>query len=728
MAMIPTSRIFALIRTLRPVLLTLIGGFALTMLASRWISSQARNDAQTLLDLATRMTVQQVESRLATQVELLRGLQSAFQANPTLSRQTFHEILEQQNIRQRVPGFIAIGLARAAAQNNDSIPVIDYLYPANTAIARRQGFDPFAQAAQRAALSLARSEARGIASPPMRLGESQNAPLGFMLHYPIFQPAGEKPYYLGSLTAIYQIEQILSETESGQQAQIGRLRLYDVGGSSGSKAGANEQLLHTTRFQLRDEDSLCASHLINIPGRQWRLEACSSPALMIPQYRDNLWLCWFVGSALSLLAGGLLWYQKKARDNAAQLVEEINADLRQHEKRQTQLEFLLRETHDPVVIRDEKGRIDYMNPAAVHHFGQNQKSREQISEPLLVSAELGELQESTIIPCSRCNDQGQLIHYEAILHPMRDVNGQYIGSALIAHDLTRRMRQAEELRKANEHLSDLLELSSDWLWEQDAEGRFTLVSGGPFKAHDINPACMTKRSPWERGHMEQSELEAAAHHQAIEQHRSYRDFVYTLESGNEQRTISLSGKPVFNDAGDYIGYRGIGQDISALHGARMLAQAEKLRMLATLESISDGVITTDLTGRIDYMNPVAIALIGREPQEAIGQPVDQVFQVVDLSTRMPLPSLSRQVLASGAAPQHYRNSMLLNRFGLSFLIQEAAACIRDQHSDAIGSVLVFRDLSDWLGQTRRPPEPDQEKSDKNQIVTKSIKQAFKQLG
>lgn len=386
MAMIPTSRIFALIRTLRPVLLTLLGGFALTMLASRWISSQARNDAQTLLDLATRMTVQQVESRLATQVELLRGLQSAFQANPTLSRQTFHEILEQQNIRQRVPALSPLALPRRT-QNNDSIPVIDYLYPANTAIARRQGFEnPFAQAAQRAALSLARSEARGIASPPMQARPERAARL--------YAALSDFSACRGKTVLPWLADRDLSdradpvETESGQQAQIGRLRLYDVGGSSGSKAGANEQLLHTTRFQLRDEDSLCASHLINIPGRRWRLEACSSPALMIPQYRDNLWLCWFVGSALSLLAGGLLWYQKKARDNAAQLVEEINADLRQHEKRQTQLEFLLRETHDPVVIRDEKGRIDYMNPTAVRHFGQNQKSREQISEPLLVSAEL----------------------------------------------------------------------------------------------------------------------------------------------------------------------------------------------------------------------------------------------------------------------------------------------------------------------------------------------------
>lgn len=709
--MIPTTRIFALMRTLLPPLLTVLGGFALTLLASRWISNQARNDAQTLIDLAARMTAQQVESRLATQVELLRGLQSAFQASPTLSRRTFHNILELQNIQQRVPGFIAIGFTRAAAQNGDTAPPPDYLYPANTALARLPGFAPFAQAASRAAPSLARHEARSIASPPMRLGESPNAPLGFMLHYPVFQPDREQPRYLGSLTAIYQIEPILSETKSGQPAPIGRLRLYDVGESSRGEAGPNEQLFHETRFQSRDDDSLCASRLINIPGRQWRLEACSAPALIIPQHQDNLWLCWFVGGALSLLVGGLLLYQKKARDIATQLVEEINADLSQHEKRQFQLEFLLREAHDPVVIRDEKGRIEYTNPAALRHFGQNQNSLEHMSEPLLVSAELGELQEPTVIPCSRHNSQGKLHHYEAVLQPMRDANGQYIGSALIAHDVTRRMRQTEELRKANEHLSDLLELSSDWLWEQDAQGRFTLVSGGPFKTHDINPAYMTSRSPWERGHMEQSEQEAAIHHQAIEQRRSYRDFVYILGSGSEQRAISLSGKPIFNESGDYIGYRGIGQDISALHGARMLAQSEKLRMLATLESISDGVITTDLTGRIDYMNPVAIALIGREPQEALGQPVDQVFQVIDLSTRMPLPSLSRQVLASNNAPQHYRNSMLLNRFGLSFLIQEAAACIRDQHCDTLGSVLVFRDLSDWLGQTSRPPE---HKVDKNQ--------------
>lgn len=286
---------------------------------------------------------------------------------------------------------------------------------------------------------------------------------------------------------------------------------------------------------------------------------------------------------------------------------------------------------------------------------------------------------------------------------MRDAYGRYTGSTLVARDVTRRMAQSEALRKTNERLSDLLELSSDWLWEQDAEARFTHISGGYFKVRDINPAHLIGLSRGELGYSGLSENEWETHHRAIEEHRPYRDFVFSLRGGREPIVVSVSGKPVFDDAGYFIGYRGVGRDITALHQAKMIAQSEKQRVLATLESLSDGIITTDLAGRIDYMNPVAIALTGRELQETLGQPIEMIFQVVDPATRLPLPSLPRQVLANNNAPMRHRSAVLLNRFGLTFTIQEAIACIRDEKGDVMGSVVVFRDLSDWIGQAAKLP-------------------------
>ena len=64
---------------------------------------------------------------------------------------------------------------------------------------------------------------------------------------------------------------------------------------------------------------------------------------------------------------------------------------------------------------------------------------------------------------------------------------------------------------------------------------------------------------------------------------------------------------------------------------------EKDRAQVTLASIGDGVIRTDAAGVIDYLNPVAERLTGWSAAEACGQPVDQVFRVIDEGTSKPIP-------------------------------------------------------------------------------------------
>lgn len=738
---------FNVFRRLRTFWLTLFCGLLLTQLAALWINDLIKRDSLAVLGQMAGMAGLQVENRLAAQAEVLRGLQGVFVANPNLDRASFREILDSQNILSRLPGFVAIGFARsvpreelnrflAATRNFRGIgqpayqeysihPLtgqpytlpIDFLYPINASTISYLGLDLLSITDNRAALSTSRDEGRGIASPPLPLGGAADKTPSILVHYPVYS-AGLKPLtvaerqqrYLGSLTAIYRIDQVLSSIESSLMSRLGRTRLYDTGGALDRSGRRPEQLLFETFRTQAGPAELCASRIINLPGRQWRLEACSAQWQISPHRQESLWLCWLIGGSFALLFGGVLQMRKKSQDLANQLAEDITADLRKHESRHRKLEMLTNEARDIIVVRDTRGRIEYANPAAQRRFHQDGRLLEQSTEPLLVSAELSELSEPMVVPCSHRDPLGGICHYEAMLVPMRDPYGKYMGSAMLARDVTRRIEQSEELRKTNARLADLLELSSDWLWEQDAESRFTHISGGYFKVRDVNPAHLIGRSRWELGHAGLTEAEWEAHRKAIEEHRPYRDFVFNLRGGRESIVVSVSGKPVFDDAGYFIGYRGVGHDITALHQAKMQAQSEKQRVLATLESLSDGIITTDLAGRIDYMNPVAIALTGRELQEAEGQPVEMIFQVVDQVTRLPLPSLPRQVLANNDVPIRYRNAVLLNRFGLTFTIQEAIACIRDDKGDVMGSVVVFRDLSDWIGQSANLPSPGAERN------------------
>lgn len=743
MTTLPTAvplirRLRQILHAARPLILALLCGFMLTVLVVLWVSKQITREAQDSLGQITDLAVLQIESRIAAQSEVLRGLQGVFIANPALERSTFREILDTQNILNRLPGFIALSFARqikktdtgtftAAVRNNQNgshaaymeyavhpetgystAQPIEFLYPLNTSTLPLLGLDLLGLAENRDPISISRDDGRGITSPPMKLDDLSDSPIGFMMHYPVYL-AGPKPQsvlerqirYLGSISVIYRADHILSAIEPALLNRTERVRLYDTGGSLNRATRSPERLLtQSIKDNFTENSVLCSNRLINLPARQWRFEMCAKTEQTLPAHKDYLWLSWLIGCGLSLLLGIGLLLHKKSHALAAQLADDITANLRRHKTRHLKLEMLADEARDILVIRDVNGHIEYANPAAQHRFQQGDKLLEHSVEPLLVSAELSILNEPLITQCSHRSSNGDIHHYDAMLAPMRDSYGQYMGSAMLARDITQRIEQNDELRKTNERLSDLLELSSDWLWEQDIDARFTHVSGGFFKLHEINPAHMLGRSRWELEHAGVTEEEWEAHRKLIEAQKTYRDFIFTLHGGRETLVLSVSGKPVFDDSGYFTGYRGVGRDITALHQAKTLALNEKQRVLSTLESLSDGVITTDLAGHIDYMNPVAIALTGREFNEATGQQIEMIFQVIDPVTRLPLPSLPRQALANNHTPIRYRNAVLLNRFGLTFSIQEAIACILNEKGDIVGSVVVFRDLSDWIGQTK----------------------------
>ncbi|MBM5574759.1 PAS domain-containing protein [Deefgea sp. CFH1-16] len=249
-------------------------------------------------------------------------------------------------------------------------------------------------------------------------------------------------------------------------------------------------------------------------------------------------------------------------------------------------------------------------------------------------------------------------------------------------------------------LSMMVDISNDWFWEQDTEGRFTAVSGGFFTDLDVNPALFIGKCRWELGHGGLSAAQWAAHRAVLASQQAYLDFEYQTELNQQSLYLSVSGRPVFDHNGEFIGYRGVGRNVTAIRLAQAALLAEQQRAQATLASIVDGVVTTDLNGRIYYLNPVASALLGWEPEMAQGQYLSSVYQTIDTKTRLPLAGLAALALQHSAPSQSARRSILLNKLGLHFYIEESAARIRDDAHGTLGVVLVFRDISNWQDEER----------------------------
>lgn len=120
---------------------------------------------------------------------------------------------------------------------------------------------------------------------------------------------------------------------------------------------------------------------------------------------------------------------------------------------------------------------------------------------------------------------------------------------------------------------------------------------------------------------------------------------------------------------------------------------EKKQALVTLESIADGVITTDMSSNVTYLNPVAESMTGWSKEDAIGKPVLEVFRILNESTRKLAANPVDVVLAHGQVCGLANHTMLIAKTGQEFAIEDSAAPIKSEEGEMLGVVLVFHDVS-----------------------------------
>lgn len=122
--------------------------------------------------------------------------------------------------------------------------------------------------------------------------------------------------------------------------------------------------------------------------------------------------------------------------------------------------------------------------------------------------------------------------------------------------------------------------------------------------------------------------------------------------------------------------------------------AHEEELAITLRSIGDGVLSTDITGRITRLNAMAEALTGWTEEEASGLPADVVFRVFNEATGEDAVSPIGETLATGVGRNLTHNAVLVARDGSRFPIADSCAAIRNRDGDLVGAVLTFRDVSE----------------------------------
>ena len=294
--------------------------------------------------------------------------------------------------------------------------------------------------------------------------------------------------------------------------------------------------------------------------------------------------------------------------------------------------------------------------------------------------------------------EGHYLWIESTGMEFSDREGHTVRSLGFHRDITERKQLEERLHQSEERFNLLVTSSPLGFFDTD------LVTGRSYysplwkgmlgyraeELPDTHNTWMDLVHPDERAEM----IAAHTERQFGESRRSFSNTVRMRHKDGGYRWIQASGIDFFAADGRLLRALGFHADIHALKMAEEALAHEKEFLGVTLDSISDGVITTDAEGHVTYLNAAAETLCGLPAIDALGLPIEEFYRRAGAQGRRQADNPVRAVLASGMRAAPHDPAHLVPDSRPQRVIADNAAPILDPTGRMAGAVLVFHDITD----------------------------------
>lgn len=268
-------------------------------------------------------------------------------------------------------------------------------------------------------------------------------------------------------------------------------------------------------------------------------------------------------------------------------------------------------------------------------------------------------------------------------------------------------------RDSNEQIKERLglleayaDVTSDWYWEQDKEFRFTKFEGSNAEYQRISLNKLIGKRRWELDIFPTEASSLEEHINDCKQHRPFRNFEYEVVGMNgEARYFSISGVPLFDDLGEFSGYRGIGTDITEQFKKRAEKKKQEARLNRVVKEIPIAGFAIDTEHQVTDWNSTCERLTGVSASEVTGsrlawqgfysepRPVLADLVVDDAPESTFKHYYGARYRRSSVIPDAYEaEDYFPNILGGSWLLFTAIP-LRDDEGKIVGAVETFQDIS-----------------------------------
>ena len=404
---------------------------------------------------------------------------------------------------------------------------------------------------------------------------------------------------------------------------------------------------------------------------------------------------------------------EKTATEQKQAVEELETLIRKLEQRiedrtaalaesEAKLNAISLNSPSTLFLRDSEGRYLLVNPEYERLWGIRQ-------EDILGKTMDGALP-AEIIPAQSVEDRqvletgqampieqeirlnGETLTYLVTKFPIKDQKGQVMGVGGIGTDITERKRTEEALRGSQNRFRDFAEASADWLWEMDADLRFTYVSPNVERLLGLPPEWHYGKTRAELQGEDLSPESWAAHLRVLEDRQPFRDFVFSRDGRDlRPRWISISGIPVHDADGIFQGYRGVGSDVTE----RVRMETELRENQNLLQTVFDAVphwlFAKDADGRMTLVNRSFAGAFGGSPEDFTAKTFRQFPNAEDGQAKIADES-DRTVLEKNEPLEFEMTAK--DADGISTVRWVIKVPLRNQAGEAVGLVGLSEDITE----------------------------------